>query len=180
MATQHRHKRISADAYQALRNALPVIVWYKKQAFKPYLRAALRDHPELLAGLDFDGPTKRETADELVERLIANEAKYQKTTIQLMLEIANMERFPDLERHEDAEHLISKATSAVAELKRHTKDYESLISEQERLEAERAAHEQQAALQRKFVHELEELKGSSSRCTAWKTCAFVGWSSRNS
>lgn len=66
--------------------------WYKKQAFKPYLRAALRDHPELLAGLDFDGSTKRETADELVERLTANEAKYQKTTIQLMLEIANMER----------------------------------------------------------------------------------------
>lgn len=87
MATQHRHKRISADVYQALRNAVPVIVWYKKEAFKPYLRAALRDHPELLAGLDFDGSTKRETADELVERLIANEARYQKATIQLMLEI---------------------------------------------------------------------------------------------
>lgn len=158
MTSQSRRKRLSAEAYQALRNALPVIVWYKKQAFKPFLRAALRDHPELLARLDFEGATKRETADELIERLIDGEDKYQATTIQLMLEIANMERFPDLERHEDAERLIAQAKAAVAELRRHTKQYESLLNERERLEAERVAQEQQVALRRKFTTELDELR----------------------
>jgi hypothetical protein len=39
-------KKISTDAYQALRDALPVIMWYKK-SFNRYLRTALRDHPQL-------------------------------------------------------------------------------------------------------------------------------------
>jgi hypothetical protein len=31
----------------------------------------------VLSGLDFDGETKRETAGKLVDRLMANECKYQ-------------------------------------------------------------------------------------------------------
>jgi hypothetical protein len=57
-------KRINTEAYQALRDALAVVTWYKK-AFRTLLGTALRDHPELLAGLDFGGTTKREVADEL-------------------------------------------------------------------------------------------------------------------
>jgi hypothetical protein len=45
-------KRISPGAYQALREALPVVFFYKRP-FESYLRMALRDHPELLAGLNF-------------------------------------------------------------------------------------------------------------------------------
>lgn len=46
-------KRIHPGAYQALREALSVVFWYKRN-FKNYLHMALRDHPELLAGLNFD------------------------------------------------------------------------------------------------------------------------------
>jgi hypothetical protein len=41
-------KRISPNAYQALRETLPVVFHYKRP-YRAYLRAALRDHPELLA-----------------------------------------------------------------------------------------------------------------------------------
>jgi hypothetical protein len=68
------HKRISTAAYQALRDALPVIVWYK-DSFRRYLRTALRDHPEILAGLDFNS-NKHAIADEVVDRLKKHENVY--------------------------------------------------------------------------------------------------------
>lgn len=85
-------QRISAQAYQALRDALPAIMWHKR-ALESFLRDALRSHPELLAGLDFNGATKRETADALISRLAVNESTYQQTTIDLMLDVGAMTRF---------------------------------------------------------------------------------------
>jgi hypothetical protein len=51
-----------------------------------------------LAGLDFNDATKRETADALISRLAANEHTYQQTTIDLMLDVAALARFPDVEK----------------------------------------------------------------------------------
>jgi hypothetical protein len=75
-----------------------------------------------------------------------------------MVELANMERFPELEQHEDSEKWLPRAQAAVADLKNHTRAYEDLLSERERLDAERAAYTQQIELQRKFAQELEALK----------------------
>jgi hypothetical protein len=84
-----------------------------------YLGATLRDHPELLAGINF-GAAKREIADELVDRLIEGERRYQHATVQLMVELANMEQFTELEAHEDAGKWLPKAQAAVAALKTYT------------------------------------------------------------
>lgn len=150
-------KRISTAAYQALRDALPVVVWYKR-SFNRYLRTALRQTPELLASIDFENNSKREIADEVIDRLMANERLYQDTTLRLMLEVANTVRFPELERHENSEQLLRQATDAVAELKHYTKVHEELIIERERAEATRAAYAQQAEVQRRFADELDELR----------------------
>lgn len=149
-------KIVSTDAYQALRDTLPVIVWYKK-SFNRYLRTALREHPELLSGIDFEA-TKREVADQVVDRLMRDEHIYQGATVRLMLEVANISRFPELERHEDSAHLLAKAQQAVADLKEQTKAHEGLIIERERLDAERAAYIQQAEVQRRFADELDDLR----------------------
>jgi hypothetical protein len=58
-------KRIDPNAYNALADALAVVFW-NKRPLERYLRGLLRDSPELLAGLDFNGDTKRETAGKLV------------------------------------------------------------------------------------------------------------------
>lgn len=77
-------KRISSNAtYQALREALPVVFHYKRP-FESFLRSALRDHPELLAGVNF-GDLKRYVADEVVQRLVRDEVRYQQITIDLMV-----------------------------------------------------------------------------------------------
>ena len=156
MAEPYRTRRISSAAYQALRDALPVIVWYKK-SFATFLRTALRDHPELLLGLDFDA-LKRDTADSLVERLMRQEEAYQHVTLRLMLEVAALDSFPELERLEDRATLVAKARSAVANLKAHTESHEELLIERERAEAAREAYNQQAALQQHFADELDDLK----------------------
>lgn len=149
-------KKISTNAYQALRDALPVIVWYKR-SFKQYLLTAFRDRPELLNGIDFD-LSKREVADEVVNRLMRDESSYQAVTLRLMMEVANTKKFPELERHENAEQLLEKAEKAVAELKEQTQGHEALIIDRERAAAERAAYTQQAELQRRFADDLDELK----------------------
>jgi hypothetical protein len=129
------------------------------------LRTALWQHPEVLAGINFEA-SKREVADEVVDCMMQDEHLYRDTTLRLMMEVANLLRFPELERHEDSDRLLKQATDAVAELKRHTEAHEQLIIESERLEAERTAYLQQAELQRRFADELEKLKVEFLRLTA--------------
>jgi hypothetical protein len=152
-------KRLKTEAYQALRDALAVMTWFKRP-FQTFLRTALRDNPELLAGLDFDGSTKREVADDLVGRLANHETRYQDVTIRLMLEVAALARFPDIERLEEPDRSVrlGEAKEAVGRMKTMTEQFADQIAEQERLEAERASHKAQAVALRQFEDDLADLK----------------------
>jgi Restriction endonuclease len=130
VATTLKAKRIDARAYNALADALAVVFWHRDQLAR-YLRGMLRDVPELLADLDFYGEPKRETAGRLVDRLLDEEAKYQAVTIALMLDVAAMESFPNLERHEDSARLIANAKREVATLRTWTRRHQALIDEHE-------------------------------------------------
>jgi hypothetical protein len=152
-------KRISTEAYQALREALAVIVW-NKRPFEAYLRTALSEHPELLGGLPFAEP-KRVVADMLVDRLVENERKYQQVTLTLMLEVASMESFPNIELikdKEDRELRLVAARNAVERLKTLTRDYAQVLSERETVEADRQARRAQDEAQRTFGDEVEALR----------------------
>ncbi|MBF6446573.1 restriction endonuclease [Nocardia elegans] len=156
MTLQTDRDRIPTPAYEALRNTLASVVWYKS-SFRRLLQAAFREHPELLSGLNFDA-TKREVIDDLIPRLLANEARYRETVIRVMLEFASLTTFPDLENHGDSENLLTKARAAVAELREQVELFTTRRQEQDRLAAERAAAEQQATVRRKFDEDLNELK----------------------
>lgn len=152
-------KQISTEAYQALRDALAAVTW-NKRPFETLLRTALRDTPELLAGLNF-GETKREVADALVDRLVYNESKYQDISIRLMLEVASMSSFPNLEQIKDAddrEIRLGDARRAVAALQRLTEQFAENIAETERQQAQRDAARAQAESVRKFGEDIEQVK----------------------
>lgn len=68
-----------------------------------------------------------------------------------MVELANMRRFPERERHENAQKWLPRAQAAVADLKTYPAAYEDLIGERERLDAEQAAYTQQVELQWRFA-----------------------------
>jgi hypothetical protein len=152
-------KKISASAYQGLRDAIPVITW-NKRPFETFLRTALRDHGELLIGLNFQDP-KRIVADELVDRLIANENKYRDVTLRLMLEISSMTRFPNLEQLKDPEDRklrLAEAEAAVGLLRYIIKDYANDIAEEEKQKAANQARTAQDAALRRFSDDLSALK----------------------
>jgi hypothetical protein len=151
-------KRISTDAYQALREALAVIVW-NKRPFESYLKTALRESPELLAGLAFSEP-KRVVADALVDRLVEKEQKYQQVTLTLMIEVAGMTSFPNIEMIKDPEDRqlrLDEANRAAARLRELTKNYASLLTDRERVEANEDARRAQTEAQRKFADEVQLL-----------------------
>ncbi|MGV9300047.1 hypothetical protein [Amycolatopsis sp. NPDC003676] len=152
-------KRISTAAYQALRAALPVITW-NKRPFETYLRTALREHPALLVGLNFSD-TKRNVSDQLIDTLITHEDKYQDVTLQLMLELASMTKFPNLEQiKDDADRTLrlQEAIDAINHLKSVTEEYSGRLADAERQEAARKAAADQAAAIRKFSDDLAVLR----------------------
>ncbi|MFF6808796.1 restriction endonuclease [Streptomyces sp. NPDC012403] len=122
-------KKINPRAYIALADALTVIFW-NKPPFERYLRGMLQDHSELLARLDFS-TTKRETSGHLVDLLRANEARYRDLTIKLMLDVAEMKRFPNLEQQVDRDEMVARAEAAVADLCEWTEHQRSVIREHE-------------------------------------------------
>jgi hypothetical protein len=149
-------KRISIEAYAALREALSVVTW-NKRPFESMLRTALRDSPELLVGLNFADP-KRMVVDSLVDRLVSDENRWQSSTLQLMVEIGSMQRFPNLEAQEDSEFQISRANAAVAQLKLLTKVFAADTAAHERLAAQRKADAAQAETDRIFAKDMDELR----------------------
>lgn len=151
-------KRISTEAYQALRDALAVVTWFKKP-FESFLRTSLRDQPALLGGLNFNEP-KRMVADALVTRMVAEEDRYQDVAIQLMLELAAMTQFPDIERlpEPDRAERLSETRSAIGRLAEITKQFAGVREERERLQAEREANLAQAQALRQFDDDIAGLK----------------------
>ncbi|WP_234535966.1 restriction endonuclease [Streptomyces shenzhenensis] len=151
-----RSKAINPSAYNALADALWLIYW-NKDHFEGYIRGMLQDYSELLARLDFNR-TKRETAWQVVELLRANEARYLDVSVALMLDIAAMDRFPNLERQVDGAEKVVKAKAAVAELRRWTGKQQEVIKEHEAHAAAIAASAKQAQDNRAFAEAHEDLK----------------------
>ncbi|NNG35296.1 restriction endonuclease [Nakamurella aerolata] len=152
-------KRISTEAYQALRDALAVVTWYRRP-FQALVTMSLRDSPELVADLNFTSDTKRNVADELVQRLVVQENRYQDVAILFMLEIAAMTRFPDIEQlpEPDRTTRLADARQAVARLQELTEQFSERLQEQEGLQAEREANKVQADALRRFEDDIAELK----------------------
>ena len=153
-------QKISAQAYQALRDALPAIMWHKR-AFESFLRDALRSHPELLGGLDFNGATKRETADLLISRLADSENAYQQTIIDLMLDVATMTRFRDVEKIKEPDNRalrLEEAHDAVGRLRTLTARYREEAEARERSVAAKAPQSVKQAGIKKFSDELGAIR----------------------
>ncbi|MFF3716084.1 hypothetical protein [Streptomyces prasinus] len=128
-------KTINPCAHNALADALWLIYW-NKDPFELYVRGMLKDHSELLPQLNFQA-TKREVSGQLVKLLRANETRYLDVTVALMLDIAAMDRFPNLERQVDGDVMVAKATAAVAELQRWTGKQQDIIKESERARSQK-------------------------------------------
>jgi hypothetical protein len=152
-------KRLSSEAYQALRDALSVVTW-NKRPFETLLQTALRDHSELLAGLTFSEP-KRRVADQLVDRLVRCEHRYQDVALRLMLELASMTTFTNIEQIKDPEDRalrLREAATAVERLRALTARCAGQVAAGEKAEARREPTRAQAEAARRFEDEVTGLR----------------------
>ncbi|MEN8655276.1 hypothetical protein ABCR94_33020 [Streptomyces sp. 21So2-11] len=154
--TSMRAQRIHPAAYGALTEALARIYWFKKDLIK-FLRVRAAENLELLAGLPFED-YKVVFAEEFVDRLMAEEYRYQELTLSIMLEVSQMDSFPSLKRQPEAEKLLAQANDAVADLKIWTERFQGLVEERARIEAQQAQQADHEQRRRGFSRRLDELK----------------------
>ncbi len=126
-------QRINANAIEALKEALSVVFWRKRDLLD-YLRAAIPDQ-SLLDGIDWLSPDvyKRDSVRRFVDRLTTGQEAYGSLLLRLMSDVAAMDDFPQLAWLEDAPEKIAHANEAVARLRKYIQPYE------ERLAAEAAS-----------------------------------------
>ncbi|MGO3152805.1 MAG: restriction endonuclease [Galactobacter sp.] len=150
--------RINPQAYIALSEALAVTTWYKR-AFESLLRTHLPNSPEILAQLDFNS-TKREIASALVQILSSNEAHFREVTLDLMLNLASMSQFPDIESLSEPERAqrLNAATAAISQLYTLTREYSASAAKRDEIQAEQRAAKIQHLKLKYFESKLEELK----------------------
>lgn len=152
--------RISTASYENLREALSVATWYKR-SFERLVKGLLRSQPELLAQLSFSG-TKRETANMVVDILMSDERRYSDLTLEIMGELASMERFPDFDRLEDKDRLKRQreaeraVTNLKASLKKESSARDEAAAKRQKIDEYRKESQQQAS----FKANLDRLKKS--------------------
>ncbi|MGW3508272.1 hypothetical protein [Streptomyces sp. NPDC000994] len=97
-----------------------------------------------------------EVSCHLVKLLRADEARYLDVTVALTLDIATMDRFPNLERRINGAGKVASATVAVAELRRWTAKQREVIEEHEAHAVAIAESAKQAQDGRVFTQAHEE------------------------
>lgn len=132
---------------------------WNKRPFESYLCKSLRDAPFCSAVCHSVNRTGR--CRLLVDRLVEDEAKYQRVTLLLVLEIASMTSFPNIEQikdSEDREYRLAEAQQAVKRLGKLTSEYGQALSGRERVAADEEARRAQTEAQRRFADEVEALR----------------------
>jgi hypothetical protein len=142
-------QRVSANAINALKNALIAAFWFKSDLYN-YAKAAVAGEPTFLAGIGWTDKDvlKRDSVSLFVDRLVREQDEHQPLLLALMIDVAQMEYFPQLERVEDPTTKIAEARRMVAHLRTVVEPYEQALAEQQ---AQRdriaAARESQSELQ---------------------------------
>lgn len=121
-------QRINANAVEALKEALSVVFWRKRDLLD-YLRASIPDQ-SLLDGIDWlnQDVYKRDSVRRFVDRLATQQGAYGGLLLQLMTDVAAMDDFPRLAWLEDGPEKIARAREAVALLRKYIKPYEEKLA----------------------------------------------------
>jgi Restriction endonuclease len=141
-------RRVSANAIQALKDALLAAYWFKGDLYD-YAKDAVGGEQTFLSGIEWRESYKRDSISTFVDRLVKYQDEHQDLLIGLLVDVAQMDSFPGLVRVEDAELKITAAREAVARLRAVVQPYEQALMEQhanqERFAAARTAAEDRRA-----------------------------------
>lgn len=150
-------RRINPAALHALKEALVLAFWYKKD-LRAFLTSCL-GRGELIAHLDWTD-YKRSIVAQLVDSLAADQHRHFDELLTLILATADMTDPSHLKRVEDGERKYSDAQSALKTLRDLVEPYRKLRSEEDEADRRREADRIKAEMQRAINEKLEELRTS--------------------
>ena len=152
-------RRVSANAIQALKDALLAAFWFKGDLYD-YCKDAVGGEPTFLSGIEWrDQSTyKRDSISTFVDRLVKFQDEHQDLLIGLLVDVSQMDSFPGLARHEDATAKMAEAKAAVARLRAVVQPYEQALMEKQRNQEQFAAARTAAQDRQATAVRLAELK----------------------
>ena len=150
-------RRINPAALHALKEALVLAFWYKKD-LRAFLTSCL-GRGELIAHLDWTD-YKRSIVSQLVDSLAADQHRHFDELLTLILATADMTDPSHLKRIEDGPRKYADAVSALKTLRDLVEPYRKLRSEEEEANRRREADRAQAEMQRAINEKLAELSAS--------------------
>lgn len=150
-------RRVTANAIQALKDALLAAFWFKGDLYD-YCKDAGAGEPTFLAGIEWRDAYKRDSIGTFVDRLVKLQDEHQDLLIGLLVDVSQMDSFPGLVRHEDADAKIAEAKAAVARLRDVVQPYEQALMEQQRNQERFAAARTAAQDRQATATRLAELK----------------------
>jgi multidrug resistance efflux pump len=138
-------RRINPAALHALKEALILAFWYKKDP-RGFLTACL-GRGELIAHLDWTD-YKRAIVAQLVDSLAADQHRHFDDLLTLILATADITDPSHLKRLEDGERKYAEAVAALKTLRKLVEPYRQLRSDEEEANRRREADRAQAEMQR--------------------------------
>jgi hypothetical protein len=151
-------QRISANAIQALKDALVNAFWFKRDLYN-YVKGAVEGEPTFLSGIEWVDPNvyKRDSVSTFVDRLVREQDDHQNLLLGLMVDVAAMTDFPQLHRTEDSEAKIAHARESVARLKLLIEPYEQTLAHEQAQRDQIAIARADAERRRGTAQRLSEL-----------------------
>jgi len=149
------HKRISAPALSALKDALTAVYWYK-QDLKSFIVAVVQ-RPDLLAQVNWDD-YKRNIVGTLVDCMARHQDAFQQELLDLMADVCEMRDFSHLERLDKGAEKARAARQAVEALNKLYTGHRSADQERESAERRRSAEAERASSRRRTSDRLAEVK----------------------
>jgi hypothetical protein len=173
-------QRINANAVEALKEALSVVFWRKRDLLD-YLRASIPDQ-RLLDGIDWlsQDVYKRDSVRRFIDRLATQQGAHGRLLLQLMSDVAAMDDFPQLAWLEDAPEKIARAREAVARLRKYIQPYEEQLAAEAVASARITQAKEEARLRQGTADALQGLRQEYFELLAMDDAqrrgfAFEGW-----
>jgi len=148
-------KKISPTAILALKEALSVIFW-KKNDLKDFVRLSI-DNPAIVGTIDWT-VTKRESINQLVERMSNRQDLFRSDLMNLLAIIMDFNDFSHLTIWDEDGTKTKKAKQAVLNLRNQTKGYFQLTKEQEEAKIRKAEADRKIKKAISLDSELDSLK----------------------
>lgn len=148
-------KNISPQAILTLKDALSII-YHKKNDLRDFLKMSMTN-TTILSTINWEC-TKRETVNELIERMINRRDIYQNDLMSLLLTVSDINDFDHLEYWDEDGSMRKKAETAVENLRKHTKGYIQITKEQDEARERRKEAELRIAQNKSLNSKLEGLK----------------------